>query len=159
TIVESSSIIQPSDKISLPVTVRNDLGFPINVVVTAHSPSGILHIVHNKVPLTVEANSQAGARIAVQSVANGDVELRVSLTSVNGTPISTPSFVDVNVQAQWETAITVSIGALLFLVFGFGIWRNISKRRRIRRAKSVGESSDAVADDADAQVPVDTPRD
>lgn len=149
TIVESSSIIQPSDKISLPVTVRNDLNFPIEVIVTVRSPSGILHIVHNQVPLTVEANSQAGARIAVQSVANGDVELQVSLTSVSGTPISTPSFVDVNVQAQWETAITVFIGALLLGVFGFGIWRNIAKRRKARRAR-LNEADDAGPDDAQA---------
>ncbi len=91
----------------------------------------------NRVPLTVEANSQAGARVAVQSVANGDVVLEVSLSTVSGQPISLPSFVDVNVQAQWETAITVSIGVLLLGVFGFGIWRNIAKRRKARRAQSV----------------------
>jgi hypothetical protein len=139
TIVESSSIIQPSDKISLPVTVRNDLNFPVAVIVTVHSPSGILHVVENRVPLTVEANSQAGARVAVQSVANGDVVLEVSLSTVSGQPISLPSFVDVNVQAQWETAITVSIGALLLGVFGFGIWRNIAKRRKVRRSQSEEE--------------------
>ncbi|WP_349899137.1 DUF6049 family protein [Parafrigoribacterium soli] len=145
-IVESSSIIQPSDKISLPVTVRNDLAFPVEVVITVRSPSGILHVVENRVPLTVEANSQAGARIAVQSVANGDVQLRVSLSSTSGTPISSPSFVDVNVQAQWETAITVGIGALLLGVFGFGIWRNIAKRRRAKRAGTDDET------DGDAEI-------
>ena len=85
----------------------------------------------------------------MQSVANGDVELQVSLTSVSGTPISTPSFVDVNVQAQWETAITVFIGALLLGVFGFGIWRNIAKRRKARRAR-LNEADDAGPDDAQA---------
>lgn len=148
TIVESSSIIQPSDKISLPVTVRNDLAFPVEVVISVRSPSGILHVVQNQVPLTIEANSQAGARIAVQSVANGDVQLRVSLSSASGTPISTPSFVDVNVQAQWETAITVGIGALLLGIFGFGIWRNIAKRRRAKRAGTDGESGDEGTEDA-----------
>lgn len=160
TIVESSSIIQPSDKISLPVTVRNDLGFPVNVIVTVHSPSGILHIVHNQVPLTVEANSQAGARIAVQSVANGDVKLRVSLTSVSGTPISTPSYVDVDVQAQWETTITVIIGVLLLSVFGFGIGRNVAKRRRARRGNTGGtdgDPDDATDDPQAAAVPTPDP--
>lgn len=154
TIVESSSIIQPSDKISLPVTVRNDLDYPVEVVVTVHSPSGILHIVHNQVPLVVEANSQAGARIAVQSVANGDVELRVTLASVTGTPISTPSFVDVDVQAQWETLITLVIGALLIAVFGFGIWRNVAKRRRARAEQDADGEPENDAD-ADAAVPND----
>jgi hypothetical protein len=155
TIVESSSIIQPSDKISLPVTVRNDLAYPVEVVVTVHSPSGILHIVHNQVPLVVEANSQAGARIAVQSVANGDVELRVSLASVTGTPISTPSFVDVDVQAQWETLITLGIGALLIAVFGFGIWRNVAKRRKARAEGATDDNPEDIADtDADEQVAV-----
>jgi hypothetical protein len=162
TIVESSSIIQPSDKISLPVTVRNDLDFPISVIVTVHSPSGILHVVDNRVPLTVEANSQAGARVAVQSVANGDVVLEVSLKTVSGLPISEPSFVDVNVQAQWETAITVTIGVLLLLVFGFGIWRNVVKRRKASRARAEGDNADGTApQDAatDSSIPVDTPRD
>jgi hypothetical protein len=77
--------------------------------------------------------------VAVQSVANGDVVLEVSLSTVSGQPISLPSFVDVNVQAQWETAITVSIGALLLGVFGFGIWRNIAKRRKVRRSQSEEE--------------------
>jgi len=153
TIVESSSIIQPSDKISLPVTVRNDLDFPIAVIVTVHSPSGILHVVENRVPLTVEANSQAGARVAVQSVANGDVVLEVSLSTVSGLPISQPSFVDVNVQAQWETAITVSIGVLLLAVFGFGIWRNIAKRRRARRAESGAMDDAEPSEDHAAPVP------
>jgi hypothetical protein len=81
-------------------------------------------------------------------VANGDVQLRVSLSSASGTPISTPSFVDVNVQAQWETAITVGIGALLLGIFGFGIWRNIAKRRRAKRAGTDGESGDEGTEDA-----------
>ncbi len=155
TIVESSSIIQPSDKISLPVTVRNDLDFPVEVIVTVHSPSGILHIVHNQVPLIVEANSQAGARIAVQSVANGDVELRVSLTSASGTPISTPSFVDVDVQAQWETMITVIIGALLIGVFGFGIWRNVARRRRARRTQAGPVDDGAPTPSTEGETPRD----
>ncbi|MEO6944995.1 MAG: DUF6049 family protein [Lacisediminihabitans sp.] len=172
TIVESSSIIQPSDKISLPVTVRNDLDFPVAVIVTVRSPSGILHVVENRVPLTVEAHSQAGARVAVQSVANGDVVLKVSLSSVSGVPIAQPSFVDVNVQAQWETAITVSIGILLLAVFGFGIWRNILKRRKARGTRSEtdngsdpGESdpnaaeTEATGTMPSSAPPMDTPRD
>ena len=48
TIVESSSIIQPSDKISLPVTVRNDLDFPVEVIVTVRSPER--HPAHRSQP-------------------------------------------------------------------------------------------------------------
>jgi hypothetical protein len=139
TIVKSSAIFQPADQINLPVTVRNDLDYPVTVLVTVRSPNGILKVVNERpVTLTIEPNSQSGARVAVQSVANGDVDVRVSVSSPTGVPLAGPSFVEVNVQAGWETAITVVIAILLLGVFGFGIWRNISKRRKAARLRASG---------------------
>jgi hypothetical protein len=139
TIVKSSAIFQPADQINLPVTVRNDLDYPVNVLVTVRSPNGILKVVNETpVALTIEPNSQSGARVAVQSVANGDVNVRVTVSSPTGVPLAGPSFVEVNVQAGWETAITVVIAILLLGVFGFGIWRNISKRRKAAKLRASG---------------------
>jgi hypothetical protein len=148
TIVKSSAIFQPADQINLPVTVRNDLDYPVSVLVTVRSPNGILKVVNEgPVALTIEPNSQSGARVAVQSVANGDVNVRVTVSSPTGVPLSGPSFVEVNVQAGWETAITVVIAVLLLGVFGFGIWRNISKRRKAAklRANPVPDAAPAPA--------------
>ncbi|MHB1171279.1 MAG: DUF6049 family protein [Lacisediminihabitans sp.] len=148
-IAESSSVNLLSDKVNLPVTVRNDLAYPVNVVVLVRSPSGILNVVDGKVPLTVEPNSQARASVAVRSVANGDVTLSVSLTSPTGVTISNPTSVQINVQAGWETAVTVVIALLLLVVFGFGIWRNITKRRKTAIVED--------ADDAPPAAPMQHP--
>ncbi|MDQ1527371.1 MAG: hypothetical protein QOG18_1984 [Microbacteriaceae bacterium] len=152
TIVKSSAIFQPADQINLPVTVRNDLDYPVSVLVTVRSPNGILKVVDNgPVALTIEPNSQSGARVTVQSVANGDVNVRVTVSSPTGVPVGGPSFVEVNVQAGWETAITVVIAVLLLGVFGFGIWRNISKRRKAAKLRASGGAAPG-GGPADAQV-------
>ena len=47
--------------------------------------------------------------------------------------------IPVNVQADWEGLGAALLGAAILLFFGFGIFRNIRRRRRERAA---GESED-----------------
>jgi hypothetical protein len=162
----SGSIFQPADRIPIPVTVRNDLDFPVTVIISVRSPSGVLNVVDKKVTLTVEANSQQRGAVRVRSLANGDVTLAISLTSPTGVSIGQPNYVNVSVQAGWETAITVVFAALLVLIFGFGIYRNISKRRRAARRADAASSGPGESDDpgagsavADSEVAASEPQD
>jgi hypothetical protein len=160
TLANGGSIFQPADTIPLPVTVRNDLDFPVNVVIQVRSPSGVLDVVDKQVPLTVEAHSQARASVAVRSLANGDVTLSVGLTSPSGVKIGNSTTADVRVQAGWETAITVVFAILLVAIFGFGIYRNISKRRKASKARRAGEGGAESPDEPGAVLPdktADTP--
>jgi hypothetical protein len=150
-IAGSSSLYITSKNSHVDVTVQNELDFPVTVYVTVRSPNGILTILNPRLAQTVQANSQAKASVPVQSVANGDVTVRVSLTSATGVPIATTALVKVDVQAGWETAFTAIIAALLVALFGVGIYRNIARRRRSRRA-GADDAADP-DDDAAALIP------
>jgi flagellar biosynthesis/type III secretory pathway M-ring protein FliF/YscJ len=73
-------------------------------------------------------------------VGNGDVTLRVSVFSPTGVLVSQPGVVDVNVQAEWEGVGSAVFAALVVLFFGFGVWRNIARRRKERVASSIAAS-------------------
>ena len=133
-IAKPGSLFVPARAVSLVVSVTNDLPYPATVYVTVTSPSSVIHVEQPRVELRVEANSQAKASIPVRSLANGQVTVETSLTSATNVPIGAVGAVDVDVQAGWETALTAVVAALIVLVFGFGIYRNIAKRRRAKRA-------------------------
>ena len=134
-IASSSSLFLTSKNSHVDVTVQNSLEYPVTVIVSVRAPNGILTIQSPNRRQTIEANSQAKATVPVTSLANGDVTLHVSLTSITNVPIAQPALIQVDVQAGWETAFTAVIAALLVLVFGFGIFRNIRKRRKLKRSK------------------------
>ncbi|MBC7723427.1 MAG: hypothetical protein H7146_01585 [Burkholderiaceae bacterium] len=144
--VETGTITQWSDNGPLPITISNSLGYPVTLYVTVQPRTAILEVRDSRVEVTVEANSQNRASIPVQSVANGQVVIAISLASATGVPISQPAFVEITVQAGWETAATAALGAILVVVFALGIVRTVRRRRRIRR----GELPDGDGTDDDS---------
>ncbi|MHC5798096.1 DUF6049 family protein [Lacisediminihabitans sp. FW035] len=134
TIARSSATVFTSRNSPLPITVTNELPWPVTVYVTVRSPSNIITIDNDRVELVVEAQSQAKTTVPVTSNANGPVTLTVSLSSATNVQITTPATIDVDVQAQWETAFTAVVAVLVFGVFGFGIYRTVAKRRKAKRA-------------------------
>lgn len=131
-IPESSTINLYQEKGNLPIAVRNELDVPVTVYVNVQPERAILDVVDTRVKLTIEANSQAKAFVPVQSIANGEVLTRVSLSSGTGAQISMPTYVVLNVQAGWETALTVILAVIVVILFGAGIWRTVLRRRRAR---------------------------
>ena len=119
-----------SDTVNLSVAVTNDLPWPVTVDVTVRSPTGVIQVEKVPIRLTIEANSQAKASIPVRALANGDVVLSATLASATGVVIGHGRTLDVNVQAGWESVITIIFAILVFAVFAFGIYRNIAKRRK-----------------------------
>lgn len=146
-IPEGSTITLLQEKGNLPITVRNGLDFPVTVYVTVRPERAILDVLDDRVELMIEANSQSKVQIPVQSIANGEVRTTVTLTSSNGTRISAPTIVDLNVQAGWETAATVVLVIIVIGLFGAGIWRTVHRRRKNRRA-AVGADPLTAAGDA-----------
>jgi hypothetical protein len=135
-LAKSSSAIITATNSNLPITVSNQLDWPVTVYVTVRSPTGILSIASERVELTIEAQSQAKANVPVRSNANGNAILRVSLSSATNVPIAGPVPLNVDVQAGWETAFTAVVAALLIGIFAFGIYRNIARRRKAKKAKA-----------------------
>ncbi|MBX3091795.1 MAG: hypothetical protein KF801_04720 [Cryobacterium sp.] len=136
----SSQINLFQEKGNLPIAVRNELDFPVTVYVTVQPERAILDVLDGRVELKIDANSQAKATVPVQSIANGEVRTMVSLSSATREPISSPTFVNLNVQAGWETAATVVLAIIVVALFGAGIWRTVLRRRKARMARREVES-------------------
>lgn len=142
---ESSSITFLQEKGNLPITVRNELDFPVTVYVTVRPERAILTVSDSWVKLNIEPNSQAKASIPVESIANGEVRTTVSLTSSTGVSISQPSVIVLNVQAGWETTATVVLAIIVVVLFGAGVLRTV-KRSRSARAAASETASETKAD-------------
>lgn len=129
-IVQGSDQLILGDRSSLPLYVQNASDSSATVFLTLAPSSSRLTIEENRIPVTVQAKSQVRVRVPVQSIANGTVDVSLSLVSSTGVTIATPAVVTINVQAGWETAITWAFGIGFALLFGGGIYRTIRKRRR-----------------------------
>lgn len=134
-IPDRSVVNFPLEKGNLPIAVTNDLDFPVTVYVTVQPTRAILDVLEDRVELKIEANSQAKASVPVQSIANGEVRTIVTLTSATGVALSAPTFVDLNVQAGWETAATVVLAIIVVLLFGGGIARTILRWRKSKEPR------------------------
>jgi len=133
-IVAGSDLVVGSGATNIPVTVSNANNFPIVVYVNVDSPSSVLQVRAQNVPLTVEAGSSNKAAIPVAALTNGQVDTTITLTSAAGVAIGDADTVSVDLHPGWESVGTALAIALLVLIFGGGIARNIVKRRAARRA-------------------------
>jgi hypothetical protein len=139
-IVSGSNLFVGAGHTNIPVTVSNALTVPVTVYVTVSSPSSVLQVQKRSVELTVEPGSSNKAAIPVQALTNGTVTTTVTISSGTGLLLGTPDYVQVDLQPGWENVGTAVIVALLVLVFGGGIARNIVKRRAQREPAASGEA-------------------
>ena len=133
-----------ADNGDLPISISNVLDVPVTVYVTVTSARLLLAVRETQVPVTIEANSQKRASIPVQSIANGQVTIAITLTSASGVAVGQTAFAEVTVSAGWETAATTVLAVLVGVVFIAGIVRTVRRRRR-GRGFTADASSDAVA--------------
>ncbi|WIE58019.1 DUF6049 family protein [Curtobacterium sp. MCLR17_031] len=141
-IVDSSSLTLLGDRSSLPVSIRNSSDYPVTVHLSVQPSNSALRVVRNDILVEIQPDSSTRATVPVQSVANGKVELTMSLSSPTGVAVAEPATVELNVQAQWETVITAAAAIALIGIFGFGIFRSIRKRIRRRNGELDDEDDD-----------------
>ncbi|TPW76786.1 DUF6049 family protein [Schumannella sp. 10F1B-5-1] len=145
-LTQGSDLVALGASAPLPMTVQNSLDVPIVVYARARPLSPVLSIDSGDQPIKVEvpAGATETVRIPAQAITNGSVQVVLSLTATDGSSVGQQRRIHVEVQAGWETVGTavVAIGAIG--VFGFGIVRNILKRRR-RLAGEVDEEDAANA--------------
>lgn len=119
---------------SIPFTVSNELPNEAVTVVLSASPSNSRLEIDQPTTKTIPQDSRATVLVPVKAkVGNGQVILSLQLYSPTGVPIGDPSSVTVDVHADWEGIGALILGGLLVLLFGFGIVRNILRRRDQRR--------------------------
>lgn len=156
--------ILPTDNInlvsaqgSIPFTVSNELTDEEATIVLSASPSNGRLEIDQPTTKTIPKDSRATVLVPVKArVGNGQVILSLQLYSPAGVPIGYPSYATVDVHADWEGIGALIFGSLLVLLFGFGIVRNILRRRAQRRNEQADEDEDA-AESAGAGEPDRTP--
>jgi uncharacterized membrane protein len=74
-------------------------------------------------------------------------QISISITSAPGVVIGTPTSVQINVYAGWETPFTVFLSVVVVAVFALGILRVVLRRRRARRdAEAAATPGEGVAE-------------
>ncbi len=129
-VAESSTINLLTNLKPLPVNVNNESPYPITVYIAVRPETAQLKVESSRVKLSIPANSQGKGEIPVQAITNGTVLLDVSLSSGTGVAVGHNTTIELNVQASWETPITVGLAALVVLFFAFGIVRTVLRRRK-----------------------------
>lgn len=132
-VAESSTLNLYTNLKPIPINVNNTSSYPITVYITVRPRTGILKVEDDRVKLTIAANSQGKGEIPVQAITNGTVVVDISLSSGSAVPIGHPATIEINVQASWETPITIGLAALVVAFFAFGIVRTVLRRRKARR--------------------------
>jgi hypothetical protein len=139
-----------SSKVEVPVTLTNALDQAVTVRVNVAPSNGRLVVGSDEVT-TIEANSARVVKIPVTArVGNGEVTLRVTLFTPAGTPVGEPGMIAVNVKADWEILGTGIFAALVVLFFGFGVWRNIARRRKARNAPPAADAAGTAGTDGES---------
>ncbi|WP_423921014.1 DUF6049 family protein [Frigoribacterium sp. 2-23] len=127
-IVQGSDFRIVSDRTSLRVYLQNMTNSvaTVNLAVAPSNPS--LKVEKNPILVEIQPQSQTRVSVPVQSVANGTVNIRMTLASTTGVAISAPATVAIDVQAGWETALTWTFGIAVALIFAGGIYRTVRRR-------------------------------
>ncbi|MFS2074574.1 DUF6049 family protein, partial [Curtobacterium sp. CT11-133] len=88
-IPDSSSLTLLGDRSSLPISIRNRSDFPVTVLLSVQPSNSALRVVRNDIEVKIQPDSSTRTTVPVQSVANGKVNLTLSLTSPTGVKIAT----------------------------------------------------------------------
>lgn len=128
--IQPSSTVQIlSASVDLPVWVRNDLPWPITVILQASPDSTRLDVQAHS---TVESlpNNNTRVRVPVTArVASGEVDITLRLTSPTGVRVGSEQVIPVVVRAEWESIGLVILGVAVALLLTFGVIRTVRKKR------------------------------
>ncbi|MGV8881392.1 MAG: DUF6049 family protein [Rhodoglobus sp.] len=148
-VVQSSPLNFWANNAPAPISVSNELPYPVTVYITMRPRTALVAVQNPRVELVIEPNSQAKGEVPIEAITNGIVKVEVSLTSATGVPIGSPSLREINVQAGWETPIVVVLAALVVLIFVIGIIRTVRRSRRAA-AEDAPPEADAAPETVDA---------
>lgn len=149
-LVPSAPINLYGANVGLRFWVRNDLPYPVNLVLYV-TPDNLRLDVQRANPLVAQAASNSRVEVPVQArVGNGDVTLDLQLRSRASVAIGEPESIDVAVRAEWESVglaiLAVVVGGLLLL----GVVRTILRLRARRQRADAASPDEPRADDAGA---------
>jgi len=139
-----STIQLLSPEAPLPVWVRNDLPYPVNVVLYAEPDDPRLVVTpQTEVLASPDANTRVQVPVEAR-VGSGEVVIELRLLSPTGVAIGQPQRADVTVRADWEGIGLIILAVLIGGFLTLGIVRTVLRRRRTKAADA------AAAEDAPA---------
>lgn len=127
-IVPGSNINVVARDARIPVTVSNPSEEDVEVTVTAVSDSFRLEVLETAV-IVIPAQSSAVAELPIKAIANGPVEITVSL-SVDGVQVGDAVVVEVNINYDIELFLLVTFGVAMFALIVVGVFRTTSRLRK-----------------------------
>lgn len=123
----------------LPVWVRNDLPYPVNVVLYS-TPNDLRLDVENGIVMVADPSSNTRVQVPVQArVGSGEVQVSLQLVSRTLEPIGDPQVADVSVRADWEGVGVVVLSTLIGGFVLLGIIRTVLKLRSRGKRKAMGD--------------------
>ena len=132
--------------------VRNDLPWPVSLVLTAY-PSEPVLIMQSTTPVEAGAKQNTRVDVPVEArVGNGSTSIDLQLRSLTGVPIGESRSVAVTVRAEWESVWIAVLAAGVSILFVGGVMRTVLRvRRRSRRGVDARttETTDAANTDSD----------
>lgn len=123
----------------LPVWVRNDLPWPVNVTLTSRPSDARLDIEPRQ---DVIAQPASNTRVKVEVVArvgSGELDVDFALQSPTGVHIGVDQTAAVTVRAEWESIGLGVLGGLIGLLLVLGIVRTVIRRRKDSAAETSGD--------------------
>ena len=164
--IDSVGLLPPStvqllgSSSTLPVWVRNDLPYPVNLTLYSQ-PEDLRLDVEDAVTVVASPASNTRIEVPVQArIGNGEVDVALDLRSPAGVQIGSTERAEVYVRAEWEgigiTVLAVLVGGLLVI----GLVRTIRHRQRAATAGDSDRDRDGEVDEDDAEDPASaTPQD
>jgi hypothetical protein len=123
--------------------VRNDLPYPVNLVLYA-TPDDLRLDVQGENPVVATASSNTRVEVPVQArLGNGEVTIALQLRSPASVAIGDPMSVDVNVRAEWETFGVAALGTVVGALLLLGVVRTVLRMRARRKAAETDAADDA----------------
>jgi hypothetical protein len=121
-----------SDNSPLPITVENNLNYPVTVTVDVGTVGGLPGFSAKSQTDTVEAHSKRTLHVVTNIARPGRIRVEATLFTPNGTALGTPVAMTVRSTALGVVGVVITIGAgavlLLALLIRFG--RRLRHRRR-----------------------------
>lgn len=125
-ITSDTNLTLASGRSDIPIPVANEGTESATVEVTVEPSNGRV-AVSNTVTITVAAGSATTAKVPVQAVANGTVDLRIQLHTPEGKKLGDAVTRQMDVRANWETWLTMGGAVLVAGLFCFGILRSVRR--------------------------------
>ncbi|MEZ3160659.1 DUF6049 family protein [Microbacterium sp. BWT-B31] len=162
--LDSVGMLQPSTiqliayDAGVPVWVRNELPYPVHVMLYA-TPDDLRLDVQEATEVTAGPSSNTRVDVPVQArVASGEVTIELQLRSRTFEPIGATQYAEVHVRADWETIGTIALGTIVVALLAFGVVRTIRRLRRAKAAQADAATDESSATDDSAPGPAESTR-